>query len=106
MRRRARAASLALVALAAAQFNKGGIYATQLVNFTAEPMTRLRNWTFSCPGYTYTYTPTCTGSTPYSDPLAYSSQPSYITPYTRYDSTTVTSPVRYTGSSIRTQIDT
>jgi len=92
--------------LAAAQFNKGGIYATQLVNFTAEPMSKLASWTFSCPGYTYTYTPTCTGSTPYSDPLAYSTQPGYITPYTRYDSTTVTSPVQYTGPSIRTQIDT
>jgi len=91
--------------LAEAQFNKGGIYAVQLINFTAEPMTRLAQWTFSCPGYTYTYTPTCTGSTTYSDSLAYSSQPSYITPYTVYDSNTVTSPVQYTGSSIRTQID-
>jgi len=91
--------------LAAAQFNKGGIYATQLVNFTAEPMTLLRQWTFSCPGYTYTYTPTCTGSTTYYDSLAYSSQPIYITPYTRFDSTTVSNPVQYTGSSIRTQID-
>jgi len=91
--------------LAAAQFNKGGIYAVQLINFTAEPMTLLRQWSFSCPGYTYTYTPTCTGSTTYSDSLAYSSQQNYITPYTRYDSTTVTNPVRYTGSSIRTQID-
>jgi len=34
--------------LAAAQFNKGGIYATQLVNFTAEPMSKLASWTFSC----------------------------------------------------------
>jgi len=91
--------------LAAAQFNKGGIYAVQLVNFTAEPMSKLASWAFSCPGHAYTYTPTCTGSTTYYDSLAYSSQPSYITPYTVYSSTTVTSPVRYTGSSIRTQID-
>jgi len=91
--------------LATAQFNKGGIYAVQLINFTAEPMSKLASWTFSCPGYTYTYTPTCTGSTTYYDSLAYSSQPIYITPYTRFDSTTVTNPVQYTGSSIRTQID-
>jgi len=91
--------------LATAQFNKGGIYAVQLVNFTAEPMTRLAQWTFSCPGYTYTYTPTCAGSTTYSNSLAYSSQPSYITPYTVYNPITVTSPVQYTGTSIRTEID-
>jgi len=34
--------------LATAQFNKGGIYAVQLVNFTAEPMSKLASWTFSC----------------------------------------------------------
>jgi len=34
--------------LATAQFNKGGIYAAQLVNFTAEPMSKLASWTFSC----------------------------------------------------------
>jgi len=34
--------------LATAQFNKGGIYVTQLVNFTAEPMSHLAQWTFSC----------------------------------------------------------
>jgi len=92
--------------LATAQFNKGGIYATQLINFTAEPMSKLASWNFTCPGYTYTYTPTCAGSTTYYDSLAYSSQPSYITPVTQYtSSTTVANPVLYTGSSIRTQVD-
>jgi len=49
--------------LAVAQFNKGGIYAVQLVNFTAEPMSKLASWTFSCPGYTYTQQYTCSGGT-------------------------------------------
>ncbi|MEZ0318437.1 MAG: hypothetical protein ABWK05_00365, partial [Pyrobaculum sp.] len=35
--------------LARAWFNQGGITALQLVNFTAEPMKKLRDWTFSCP---------------------------------------------------------
>ena len=90
--------------LARAIFQQGGITAWQFVNFTAEPMTQLAKWTFSCPGVTYTY-PTCTGSRTYSDSLAYSSRPTYITEYTVYDPNTVTSPVQYTGSSIRTQID-
>jgi hypothetical protein len=37
--------------LAAAWFNKGGIYALQLVNFTAEPMSKLYQQTFSCGGF-------------------------------------------------------
>ncbi|AFA38124.1 hypothetical protein Pogu_0097 [Pyrobaculum oguniense TE7] len=90
--------------LARAIFQQGGITAWQFVNFTAEPMSQLAKWTFSCPGVTYTY-PTCTGSQTYSDSLAYSSRPAYITEYTVYSSETVTSPVQYTGSSIRTQID-
>ncbi|MEM3963553.1 hypothetical protein [Pyrobaculum sp.] len=90
--------------LARAIFQQGGITAWQFVNFTAEPMSQLAKWTFSCPGVTYTY-PTCTGSQTYSDSLAYSSRPAYITEYTVYSSTTVTSPVQYSGSSIRTQID-
>ncbi|MEM0464653.1 hypothetical protein [Pyrobaculum sp.] len=90
--------------LARAIFQQGGITAWQFVNFTAEPMSQLAKRTFSCPGVTYTY-PTCTGSQTYSDSLAYSSRPAYITEYTVYSSTTVTSPVQYSGSSIRTQID-
>ncbi|MGC9119466.1 MAG: hypothetical protein ACP5I3_10840, partial [Thermoproteus sp.] len=92
--------------LARALINKGGIYAWQWVNFTAEPMARLYSQTFSCPGYTYTWSWTCTGSQTYSDSLAYSTQPSYISPYLVYDPNTVTTPVNYTGTSIRTQIDT
>jgi hypothetical protein len=51
--------------LAAAWFNKGGIYALQLVNFTAKPMSKLYQQTFSCgvsqlydgfSGYCSTYT--------------------------------------------------
>lgn len=91
--------------LARAWFNQGGIYAWRWVNFTAEPMTRLYSQTFSCPGYTYAWTWMCAGSTTYSDPLAYSSRPTYITEYTVYDPQTVTTPVQYTGTSIRTQID-
>ncbi|ABO08329.1 hypothetical protein [Pyrobaculum calidifontis] len=98
--------------LATAQFNKGGIYAVQLVNFTAEPMSKLTSWSFSCPGHTYTQQYTCAGGTytatlpSYSDSLAYSSKPTYIDEYAVYSSTYLAvSPVRYTGSSIRTQID-
>ncbi|MGC9131197.1 MAG: hypothetical protein ACP5H5_06390, partial [Pyrobaculum sp.] len=91
--------------LARAWFNQGGIYAWQWVNFTAEPMARLYSQTFSCPGYTYTWSWTCTGSQTYSDSLAYSTQPSYISPYLVYNSETVKTPVSYTGTSIRTQID-
>jgi len=41
--------------LAAAWFNKGGIYALQLVNFTAKPMSKLYQQTFSC-GYGLSFT--------------------------------------------------
>ena len=34
--------------LARAWFNQGGITAVQLVNFTAEPMSMINRWTFSC----------------------------------------------------------
>ncbi|MGC8583285.1 MAG: hypothetical protein ACP5MH_06095 [Thermoproteus sp.] len=92
--------------LARALINKGGIYAWQWVNFTAEPMAKLRGWTFSCPGVVQTWTWTCRGSVTYSDPLAYSSAPSYISEYTVYSTSTLSvPPVQYLGSYIRTQID-
>lgn len=91
--------------LARAIFQQGGITAWQWVNFTAEPMQRLYQQSFSCPGYTYQKTFTCSGSTTYYDPLAYTSKPAYITEYTVYSTTTLTNPVQYTGTSIRTQID-
>ncbi|MEM1663505.1 MAG: hypothetical protein QXD96_05210, partial [Pyrobaculum sp.] len=40
--------------LARAWFNQGGAYAVQLINFTAEPMQRLRQWTFNCGAQTVT----------------------------------------------------
>lgn len=52
--------------LARALINKGGIYAWQWVNFTAEPMQRLYQQTFYCTAYTFSFT----------------TQPSWLTFYT------------------------
>lgn len=102
--------------LARAWFKQGGITAVQLVNFTAEPMSKLYSQTFSCGTTTYVeqfyYCTTQTFS--YSDSFSYTTLPPYITKYLNYDPTTVTVPpvsIDTTNSpttppSLKTQVDT
>jgi hypothetical protein len=94
--------------LAKAWFSQGGTTAIQLVNFTAEPMTKLYQQTFSCTQQTYYDSLKYCTSDPYSfsDNFdGYTALPPYITKYLFYDANTGVAPVSLVGGQIRTQID-
>lgn len=80
--------------LACAWFNQSGVYVQQLVNFTAEPMRELAQWTFYCGNSTYIedFSASCKGwgfDTPVSWVKFYTSGKNSVA---RYDNTTGNPP--------------